>query len=92
MSVVFSGVYPPFLLGSDLKLNCGQELKEQSRHKSLFIRHESGVWAVLTRQRALVEEANERLSKKSAEVDELRVVHAAVWEETLSNIIKEGII
>jgi hypothetical protein len=55
MSVVFSGVYPPFLLGSDLKLNCGQELKEQSRCKSLFIRHESGVWATLTRQRALVE-------------------------------------
>jgi chromosome segregation ATPase len=35
----------------------------------------------LTRQQALVEEANERLSKKSAEVDELRVVHAAVREE-----------
>jgi uncharacterized protein (DUF3084 family) len=78
---VFSSVYPPFLLGSDLKLKCGQELKEQSRCKSLFIRHESGVWAALARQRPLVEEANKRLSKKSAEVDELRVVHAAVREE-----------
>jgi septal ring factor EnvC (AmiA/AmiB activator) len=36
---------------------------------------------VLARQRALVEEANKRLSKKSAEVDELRVVHVAVREE-----------
>jgi chromosome segregation ATPase len=74
-------VYPPFLLGSDLKLNCGQELKERSRHKSFFIHHESGIWAVLTHQRALIEEANEQLSKKSAEVDELRVIYAAVREE-----------
>jgi hypothetical protein len=36
---------------------------------------------VLARQWALVEEANKQLSKKSAEVDELRVVHAAVREE-----------
>jgi chromosome segregation ATPase len=36
---------------------------------------------VLTRQRALAEEVNKRLFKKSAEVDELRVVHAAVREE-----------
>jgi chromosome segregation ATPase len=36
---------------------------------------------VLARQQALVEEANKRLSKKSAEVDELRVLHAAVREE-----------
>jgi hypothetical protein len=78
---IFSGVYPPFLLGSDLKLNCGQELKERSCRKSLFIHHERGVWAALTRQRALAEEVNKRLSKKSAEVDELRVVHAAVREE-----------
>jgi hypothetical protein len=77
----FFGIYPPFLLGSDLKLNYGQELKEQSRRKSLFIHHESGVWAALTRQRALVEEANERLSEKSVEVDELHVVHAAGREE-----------
>jgi hypothetical protein len=47
----------------------------------LFIRHESGIWATLTRQRALAEEVNKRLSMKSAEVDELRVVHAAVRKE-----------
>jgi chromosome segregation ATPase len=39
------------------------------------------VWAALAHQRALVEEANKRLSQKSAEVDELHVVHAAVREE-----------
>jgi chromosome segregation ATPase len=73
--------YPPFFLGFDFGFDRGQELKERSRRKSLFIHHESGVWAVLTRQRALVEEANKLLSKKSVEADELRVVHAAVREE-----------
>jgi hypothetical protein len=77
----FLAFYPPFLLGSDLRFNCGQELKERSHRKSLFIHHKSGVWASLAHQRALVEEANKRLSKKSAKVDELRVVHAAVREE-----------
>jgi hypothetical protein len=36
---------------------------------------------VLAHQWALVEEANKRLSKKSTEVDELRIVHAAIREE-----------
>jgi hypothetical protein len=40
---------PPFLLGSNLGFDHGQELKEQSRRKLLFIRHESGVWATITR-------------------------------------------
>jgi hypothetical protein len=83
MSVCFFWRISPFLLGFDLKLNYGQELKERSHRKSLFIRHESSVWAALTRQRALAEEVNKRLSKKSAEVDELRVVHAAVREEAM---------
>jgi hypothetical protein len=39
------------------------------------------VWTVLSRQRALVEEANKRLSQKSAEVGEVRIAHAAVREE-----------
>jgi uncharacterized coiled-coil DUF342 family protein len=39
------------------------------------------VWAVLPRQRALVEDANKRLSEKSAEADELHVVHATLKEE-----------
>jgi hypothetical protein len=30
---------------------------------------------------ALVEDANKRLSKKSVEADELRIVHAALKEE-----------
>jgi hypothetical protein len=77
----FLAFYPSFLLGSDLWFNYGQELKECSRRKSLFIRHESGVWAALAHQRALVEEANKRLSQKSAEVDELHVIHAVVREE-----------
>jgi uncharacterized protein (DUF3084 family) len=41
------------------------------------------VWVALARQRALVEKANKWLSKKSAEADELRVVHAAVREEAV---------
>jgi hypothetical protein len=73
--------YPPFPLGSDFGFDRGQELKERSRHKSLFIRHESGVWAALPRQWALVEEANKRLSKKSAKADELHVIHVALREE-----------
>jgi hypothetical protein len=79
--VIFFGVHPLFLLGSDFKFDHGQELKERSCRKSLFIHHESSMWAALTRQQALVEEANEWLSKKSTEVDELRIVHAAVREE-----------
>jgi chromosome segregation ATPase len=39
------------------------------------------VWAALARQRALVKEANKRLSQKSAETAELRVAHTAVREE-----------
>jgi hypothetical protein len=75
------GLYPPFFLGFDFRVDRGQELKERSCCKSLFIHHESGVWAALTRQRALVEEANERLSKKSAEANELHVIHVAAREE-----------
>jgi hypothetical protein len=66
-----------------LGFNCDQELKERSRRKSLFIRHESGVWAVLVCQRALVEEANKRLFQQSAETAKLRVAHAAVREEAV---------
>jgi uncharacterized coiled-coil DUF342 family protein len=56
-----------FCLGSDFEFGHGQELKERSRHKSLFIHNESGVWAAL--------------SKKSTEADELRVVTTALKEE-----------
>jgi hypothetical protein len=46
----FLAFYPSFLLSSDLRFNCGQELKERSCRKSLFIHHESGIWVVLARQ------------------------------------------
>jgi hypothetical protein len=39
------------------------------------------VWAALPCQWALVEEANQRLSKKSAEADELCVVTTPLKEE-----------
>jgi hypothetical protein len=71
----------PFCLGSNFEFGCGQELKELSRRKSLFIHHESGVWVALPCQRALVREANQRLSKKSAEADEPRVITTALKEE-----------
>jgi hypothetical protein len=79
--LIFYLARPPFPLCSDFGFDRDQELKERSRRKSLFIRHESGVWAVLSRQRALVEDANKRLSKKSAEADEFCVVHIALKEE-----------
>jgi hypothetical protein len=39
------------------------------------------VWAVLPHQRALVEDTNKRLSKKSTEADKLRAAHTALKEE-----------
>jgi uncharacterized protein (DUF3084 family) len=63
--------------------NRDQELKKCSRRKSLFIRNESGVWVALALQRALVEEANKRLSDQSAEMAELCVAYAAVKEEAV---------
>jgi hypothetical protein len=80
LGVLFSST-PLFSLDSDFGFDCDQELKERSRRKSLFIHHESGVWAVLPHQQALVEEANKRLSKKSAKADELCVVTMALKEE-----------
>jgi chromosome segregation ATPase len=62
-------------------LNRGQELKERSHRKSVFIRNESGVWALLSRQQALIEEAIQRLSRQSAEVADLRAAYAVVKEE-----------
>jgi hypothetical protein len=42
----FLAFYPPFLLGSDLRFNCGQELKERSRSKSFVMRVACG-WRLL---------------------------------------------
>jgi hypothetical protein len=63
--------------------NHDQELKECTRCKSLFIRDESGVWAALAQQRALVEEAQKRLSDRNAEMAELRIAYAAMKEEAM---------
>jgi hypothetical protein len=54
----FVGVFFPRLFNLfGFFSDCVQELKEYSRRKSLFIRDESGVWAVLSQQRILAEEA-----------------------------------
>jgi hypothetical protein len=79
--ICFLWLDPPFPLGSNFGFDHDQELKERSCRKSLFVRHESGVCAALPRQRALVEDANKRLSKKSAKADELHVVHVVLKEE-----------
>jgi hypothetical protein len=63
--------------------NHDQELKEYSRRKSLFIRDESGVWAALAQQRALVEEAQKQLSDRNAEMAELCIAYAVVKEEAM---------
>jgi predicted nucleic acid-binding Zn-ribbon protein len=68
-----------------------QELKEYSRRKSLFIRDESGVWAALARQRALVEEAQKRLSDRNAEMAELCIAYAAVKEEVVQAWATEAV-
>jgi chromosome segregation ATPase len=72
--------------------NRDQELKERSRRKSLFIQNESDVWAALARQRALVEEANKRLSDQSAEMAELRVAYATVKEEAVQAWAAEAVV
>jgi predicted nucleic acid-binding Zn-ribbon protein len=72
--------------GQELK-----ELKERSCQKSLFIRNESGVWAALAQQRALVEEANKRLSDQCAQTAELHVAYAAVKEEAVQAWAAEAV-
>jgi chromosome segregation ATPase len=49
------------------------------------------VWAALARQRALVEEANKRLSDQSAEAVELRVAYAVVKEEAVQAWATEAV-
>jgi uncharacterized protein (DUF2147 family) len=67
-----------------------QELKEYSRRKSLFIRDESGVWAALSQQRVLVEEAQKRLFDRNAKMAELRVAYAVVKEEAMQALAAEA--
>jgi hypothetical protein len=50
VSILHLAYTPPLFLGFDFGVDHGQELKERSRRKLLFIHHESGVWAALTCQ------------------------------------------
>ncbi|XP_066347806.1 uncharacterized protein [Miscanthus floridulus] len=50
-----------------------QELEAQSFGKSLFLRRERGVWDELCRQRELLAHANELLSARSMEVEDLHL-------------------
>jgi predicted nucleic acid-binding Zn-ribbon protein len=49
------------------------------------------MWAALTHQRALVEEANKRLSQQSIETAELHVAYVAVKEEVAQARAAEAI-
>jgi chromosome segregation ATPase len=59
--------------------------------KSLFIRDESGMWAALSQQRVLVEEAQKRLSDRNAKMAELRVAYAVVKEEVMQAWAAEAV-
>ena len=50
-----------------------QELETQSLGKSVFLRWERDVWDQLQRQKVLLASANELLSARSAEVEDLRL-------------------
>ena len=58
-----------------------QELETQSLGKSVFLRRERGVWDQLQRQKGLLAGANELLSARSAEVEDLRLHCADVKVE-----------
>jgi len=50
-----------------------QELEARSLGKSLFLRQERDVWDQLGQQKDLLASANELLSARSAEVEDLRL-------------------
>ena len=65
-----------------------QELEARSLGKSLFLRQERDVWDQLGQQKDLLASANELLSARSAEVEDLRLhcadmkaEAATVWEQ-----------
>jgi hypothetical protein len=51
-----------------------QDLTDLSTAKSLFIRHETGVWGSLRFLRAALAEATEHLAQRSAEAADLRLL------------------
>ena len=65
-----------------------QELETRSLGKSVFLRRERGVWDQLQRQEGLLAGANELLSARSAEVEDLclryadaKVEAVMAWEQ-----------
>ncbi|XP_066324604.1 uncharacterized protein [Miscanthus floridulus] len=60
------------VVANDL-LGVSQELEARSFGKSLFLRRERGVWDELCRQRELLAHANELLSARSTEAEDLRL-------------------
>jgi multidrug efflux pump subunit AcrA (membrane-fusion protein) len=52
-----------------------------STAKSLFIRHESGVWGSLWSQKVALAEANDRLAQRSTEVADLRLLYDELKSE-----------
>ena len=67
-----------------------QELKTRSLGKSVFLQQERGVWDQLQWQKGLLASANELLSARSAEVEDLRLrcantkVEAAIAQTQLA--------
>ena len=57
----------------DVRLCPFQELETRSLGKSLFLRRERGVWEQLRWQKGLLADAQELLSVRSAEVEDLRL-------------------
>ena len=55
-----------------------------STAKSLFIRRESDVWDSLRSRWAMLSEANERLTQRSAEVADLRLLCDELKSEAVS--------
>ena len=53
-----------------------QELETWSLGKSVFLRRERGIWDQLQRQKGLLADANELLSARSTEVEDLRLRYA----------------
>ncbi|XP_066375360.1 basal body protein 10-like [Miscanthus floridulus] len=62
------------IMANDL-LGVSQELEAWSFGKSLFLQRERGVWDELCRQRELLAHANELLSARSVEVEDLRLCY-----------------
>ncbi|XP_066334456.1 uncharacterized protein [Miscanthus floridulus] len=68
-----STVEQPAPTSSERSLALVQELEARSLRKSLFLRQERDIWDQLRQQKNLLANANELLSARSAEVEDLRL-------------------